>query len=165
MGSIAFLIVALFLLYAQAFAGAVLPATPDLGPVLAVYIGLFVRRESVGLLAGALGVMRAALDLEPMGVSILTHLTLAVAVSVFRQILYAERLATQLVVTFAAGVFFVGMRMFGAVILPTEGMERVELFQRTVSVCFGTLLSPVIFFGLLFLRVGPLESAQRGVRP
>lgn len=165
MGGIAFLCVALVLFYAQAVAGASLPATPDLGPVLAVYIGLFVRRESVGLLAGLLGVMRAALDLEPMGASILLFLTLAVGVSVFRQFLFAERLATQLVVTFAAGVSFVALRMFGSVVLPTESMEQAELFQRIVSVCFGTLLSPVVFFLLLAFRVGPLERASRGVRP
>lgn len=157
MGGVLFLVAAVVLLYGQAVLGGLVPTVPDVGPVLAVYLGLFVRRGSIPLLAGAVGVLRAALDLEPMGAMILIHLAIAMFVSVCRDVLYGERLATQLVVTFAAGVGFVALQKVGAAVLPGAEDADGALFQHTVSVCFGTLVAPVVFFALRAVRAGPPE--------
>lgn len=152
-----FALMALLLFYIQSLLARIAPMAPDLGPVLAAYLGLFVRRDLVPLGAALLGVLRASLDPDPVGVLILIHLALALFATTMRELVYTDRMSTQLVVAFTCAALYVVMRGVADVLFATA-LGPGDVFRYTVVAVLATLLAPFLFAGLRTLRIGPLEA-------
>lgn len=151
-----FLFAAAFLFYVQATLSRMSDLCPDLGPVLAVYLGLFSRRPEMALGCAILGLLRGALDLEPAGVMILIYLTLALAASAVRDAVFAERAATQWIVTFAASALYIVLYRGVAAFMPLGATLGDNLMLRlSIVTLSATLLAPGVIGLLRILRVGP----------
>lgn len=151
-----FAAVCALLFYLQALAVNVTSVAPDIGPLLAVHLGLFAKRERVAGAVGILGLLRAALGAEPVGAVVLTHLALAYLVLALRDVLFAERIATQWVVAFLGGAVFLVLRLVIDLVVPLGGEEGAAgLARLAVSTLVATAIAPLLFATLRLLRVGP----------
>ncbi len=156
MALLPFIAAAIFLLFLQALLGRMTRVAPELGPILAVYLGLFARREWISAAAGILGLLRAGLGLEPLVSTVLILLCVAQAVAAVRGAVFAERFVTQWVVSFAAGALYLGLHAAAGFILPDLGIGGMGgLFRMTVATLSATLVAPGIYGLLRLLRVGP----------
>ena len=134
MSLIPFALVAFLLFYAQGLLARITLWTPDLAPILAAYAGLFLRRDVLPGCALLLAVLRGALDSEPIGVLILLHLGLCFVASVVRDVVYVDRLSTQLVVSFACAALYVAARWSGE--SRTESRARCSTIRiPAMSIC------------------------------
>ncbi|MFH0943772.1 MAG: hypothetical protein V2A76_01130 [Planctomycetota bacterium] len=151
-----FLVASLLLLFLQALLARTSPLAPDLGPLLAVYLGLYARREWVSGGVLVLGILRAAIDLEPVGAILLIHLTIAHAVLFVRGTVFRDRAVTQWVVSFAAGALYVMLHLLFSVVLDGVGAEGSGgLFRVVMSTLVATLVAPGVIGLLRVCRVGP----------
>jgi len=151
-----FLLAAVVLLFAQAVLARSSPLAPDLGPVLAVYLGLFARREWISAAVLLLGLLRAAIDLEPVGAILLIHLIIAHCVLFFRDALFRERAITQWVVSFAAGALYLSLHLlFSLVITGVAAEGSGGLLRVVLSTLLATLVAPGVIGLLRLCRVGP----------
>ena len=158
MAAIPFGIAALLILYGQGLLARVATWTPDLAPILAAYAGLFLRRDAVPVCAAILGILRGALDHDPIGVLILIHVALGFFASVVRDVVFVDRLSTQLVISFACATLYVAMRWIGDALLPTAAAADGSVFRWTVACVLATLVSPFLFAALRTARVGPFDD-------
>lgn len=153
---IPFLLASILLLFLQAHLNRMTVLVPDFGLLLAVYLGLFARREWISLGAGGLGLLRAAVCLEPAGAVVLILLVTAHAVSFFRDALFRERIVTQWVVAFAAGALYLVLHVAVSLLVPGIGVEGVSGVPRIMmATLLATLLAPGVFGLLRLCRVGP----------
>jgi len=156
MGYLPFAVVCAIIFYVQALLVDVTAVAPDFAPLLAVYLGLFAKRERVAAAVGVLGLLRGALGAEPIGAVVLLNLTLAYLVLGLRDVLFGERVATQWVVAFLGGAVFLVLRMILGVVVPLGGEEGpIGLARVAVSTLVATAIAPVLFGLLRVLRVGP----------
>jgi len=151
-----FLVTAAFLFYVQATLARLTPICPDIGPLLAVYLGLFARGERVGTACLFLGLLRSALDLEPAAALILLYLAVAQAVSLVREIVFTERMLTQWVVAFAGAALYTLLYRIASLALPMGVTPDGGMMARLAIATLGaSLFAPPIFALLRLLRVGP----------
>ncbi len=156
MAYVPFAVACAVLFYLQALAVDVTAVAPDLGPLLAVHLGLFARRERVAGAVGLLGLLRGAVGAEPIGAVVLTHLALAYLVLTLRDVLFADRVVTQWVVAFLGGAVFLVLRLVIGLVVPLGGEEGAGgLARLAVSTLLATAIAPLLFALLRTLRVGP----------
>ncbi len=156
LGHVPFVLVATLLFFGQAVIGRDLALAPDVGATLAVYLGLFARRQSVSSGAAVLGILRAALDLEPVGVTLLIYLAIAVATARLRDVVFRERIGTQWVVAFVGALAYVVMHAIASVVLDFAGPRVAGDWMRYAAAhLFAARLAPGIFGALRLLRSGP----------
>ena len=156
MAYVPFTVVCAALFYLQALLVDVTAVAPDLAPLLAVYLGLFARRERVAAGVGIVGLLRAALGAEPIGAVVLLNLALAYLVLGLRDVLFGERIATQWVVAFLGGAVFLVLRSTLGIVVPLGGEEGpIGLARVAVSTLVATGIAPLLFGALRLLRVGP----------
>lgn len=156
MNLLPFAIASLLLLFSQALLARTSPLAPDLGPLLAVYLGLYARREWVSGGVLVLGILRAAIDLEPVGAILLIHLIIAHAVLFFRDTVFRDRAITQWVVSFAAGALYVMLHLSLSLVIDGVGAEGAGgLFRVVMSTLVATLVAPGVIGLLRACRVGP----------
>lgn len=151
-----FILVAALLFFGQAVLGRDLTLAPDVGATLAVYLGLFARRQSVASGAAVLGILRAALDLEPVGVTLLIYLAIASGTARLRDAVFRERVATQWVVALLGACVYVVFHAIASQVFDFAGPKvGGEWLRFAAANLFAGLLAPGIFGALRLLRIGP----------
>ena len=156
MHHIPFVLVAAFLFYVQATLAGMTPICPDLGPILAVYIGLYARKESVGTACLLLGLLRGALDLEPAAALILLYLAVAQTLVMVREIVFTDRIVTQWVCAFAGAALYVVLYRVASLGLPMGAVQAEGMMPRLAVATLGaSFVAPPIMALLRMLRVGP----------
>jgi len=150
-----FLIAVAVLCFLQGLLNRFVGAGPDFGPVLMVYLGLFVRRGAVVPAAALAGVLRAAIDAEPVGIVVLASMVLALCVEGVRGIVFRERLLTQWVVSVAAGAFYIVLRLLGAALVPSASLSGSALVDLAGATLVAALFAPLIFALLRLVRASP----------
>jgi hypothetical protein len=151
-----FVLAAAFLLYVQATLSRLTPICPDIGPILAVYLGLFARSERVGAGCLFLGLLRGALDLEPAAALILLYLAVAQAMILIREIVFIDRMLTQWVVAFAGAALYTLLYRIASLALPMGVTPDGGMMSRLAVATLGaSLVAPPIFALLRVFRVGP----------
>lgn len=151
-----FLMVSAFLLYVQATLAGMTDFCPDIGPVLAVYLGLFARRDRVATAACFLGLLRGALDFEPSAALILLYFTVAQGCSFMREIVFTERIATQFVVTFAGTALYTLLYHVLGVALPMGALQADSMmWPMAAATISATVLAPPLMSLMRVLRIGP----------
>jgi hypothetical protein len=124
--------------------------------VLAVYLGLFARRERIGTAALLLGLLRASLDLEPAAAIVLLYLGVAQAVFLIREVVYTDRMVSQWIVTFAGTALYTILYRIASLALPMGAVAGNGMMGRLAVATLGaTLVAPLIMSLLRVLRVGP----------
>ncbi len=156
MAQLPFLLISAFLFYVQATLARMTDFCPDIGPVLAVYLGLFARRERIGIAALLLGLLRASLDLEPAAAIVLLYLAVAQAVVLIREVVYTDRMVSQWIVTFAGTALYTILYRIASLALPMGAASGNGMMGRLAVATLGaTLVAPLIMSLLRVLRVGP----------
>ncbi len=151
-----FALIATLLFFGQAVVGRDLALAPDVGATLAVYLGLFARRGSVSAGAAVLGILRSALDLEPVGSTLLIYLAIASVTARLRDVVFRERIGTQWVVAFIGALAYVVLHAIASQALGFSGPRAAgDWLRYTAANLFAALLAPGIFGALRLLRVGP----------
>lgn len=156
MSYLPFTFFAALLFYVQSLGAETLPICPDFGPVLAVYLGAYARRDRLAVAALLLGVLRAALDLEPVGIQILLALAISSAISTVRDAVFTDRLFTQWVLAFVGGALHVVLHAGFGLLVPLGGAPGGSgLLIATLGAIAGTAVAPFVFAPLRLLRIGP----------
>ncbi|MBL8767308.1 MAG: hypothetical protein JNL94_08090 [Planctomycetes bacterium] len=151
-----FVVFTAFLLFVQGLLGRLTTLAPDLGPILAVYVGLFARRETLAWAITVVALLRSSLDADPLGVQLLVYLLLSGMVDLARDVVFRERLATQVVLSFAAGSVYVVMKWGLAATLPASiGIATPSLMKLAFATLSATLLAPPVFALLRLFRALP----------
>jgi hypothetical protein len=156
MHHIGFMLVVIVLFYVQGTLGRLTPHCPDLGPILAVYLGLFAQKERVGAACLLLGLMRAALDLEPAAALVLLYLAVAQTLLLVREIVFIDRILTQWVCAFAGAALYIVLYRVASLALPMGAVQSVGMMPKLAVATLGaSLVAPPVFALLRVLRVGP----------